>query len=72
MYSLGGIFYDIGEITDKRSFFDPTVVADADLTLSIEERPIGGFGIFLIRRIMNEFSYQRLDGENRLIMKKSL
>ncbi|WP_373875246.1 ATP-binding protein [Bacteroides nordii] len=48
------------------------MVADADLTLSIEERPIGGFGIFLIRRIMNEFSYQRLDGENRLIMKKSL
>ena len=59
-------------LTDKGSFFDPTMVADADLTLSIEERPIGGFGIFLIRRIMNEVSYQRLDGENRLTMKKSL
>lgn len=59
-------------LTDKGCSFDPTRVADADLTLSIEERPIGGLGIFLIRSIMNEVSYQRLDGENRLMMKKDI
>lgn len=65
-------FFDIGEITDKGSFFDSTVVADVDLPLLIEERSIGGFSILLIRCIINEVSYQRLGGENRLTMKKSL
>lgn len=57
-------------LTDKGSSFDPTQVEDTDLSLSIEERPIGGLGIFLIRSIMNEVSYQRLDKENQLTMKK--
>lgn len=48
------------------------MVADVDLPLSIEERPIGGFSILLIRCIMNEVSYQRLGSENLLTMKKSL
>lgn len=59
-------------LTDNGVVFDPTLVPDADTTSSIEERPIGGLGIFLIRSIMNEISYQRLDGQNRLIMKKNL
>lgn len=59
-------------LTDKGASFDPTQVEDANITLSLEERPIGGLGIFLIRSIMNEISYQRLDGENRLIMKKDI
>ena len=59
-------------LTDKGFSFDPTQVPDADITLPIEERSIGGLGIFLIRSIMNEVSYQRLDGENRLIMKKNI
>lgn len=59
-------------LTDKGVSFDPTQVEDVDLSLSIEERPIGGLGIFLIRSIMNEVSYQRLDGKNLLIMKKNI
>lgn len=59
-------------LTDNGLSFDPTDVPDVDLSLSAEERQIGGLGIFLIRSIMNEVSYQRLDGENRLIMKKNL
>lgn len=59
-------------LTDKGVSFDPTQVEEADVTLPIEERPIGGLGIFLIRSIMNEVSYQRLDGENRLTLKKKL
>lgn len=59
-------------LTDNGLSFDPTQVDEVDLSLSIEERPIGGLGIFLIRSIMNEVSYQRLDGENHLIMKKDI
>lgn len=59
-------------LTDNGLSFDPTKVEDADVTLPIEERSVGGLGIFLIRSIMNEVSYQRLDGKNNLIMKKNL
>ncbi|WP_455664808.1 ATP-binding protein [Phocaeicola sp.] len=59
-------------LTDNGLSFDPTQMEDADITSSIEERPIGGLGIFLIRSIMNEVSYQRLDGQNQLTMKKNI
>ena len=59
-------------LTDKGISFDPTQVDDADISLSLEERPIGGLGIFLIRQIMNEVSYQRIDNMNQLIMKKNI
>ena len=59
-------------LTDKGLSFDPTQVEDADITLPIEERSVGGLGIFLIRSIMNEVTYQRLREENRLIMKKNI
>lgn len=57
-------------ITDSGQPFDPTQVADADITLSSEERPIGGLGIFIIRQIMNEVEYQRVDGKNVFTLKK--
>lgn len=59
-------------LTDKGASFDPTQVEDVNIDLPLEERPIGGLGIFLIRSIMNEVSYQRLDNENQLIMKKDI
>ena len=59
-------------LTDKGASFDPTQVDEVDVTLSLEERPIGGLGIFLIRSIMNEISYQRIDNENHLIMEKDI
>lgn len=59
-------------LTDRGASFDPTQVDEVDITLPIEERPVGGLGIFLIRSIMNEISYQRIDNENQLIMKKDI
>ena len=59
-------------LTDSGTEFDPTKVPDADITLSAEEREIGGLGIFLIRQIMNTVEYQRIDGKNVLIMEKQL
>lgn len=59
-------------LSDKGTPFDPTKVPEADITLPIEKRPIGGLGIFLIRKIMGEVTYQRIDGENKLKMRKKL
>ena len=59
-------------LTDSGAEFDPTKVPDADVTLSAEEREIGGLGIFLIRQIMNTVEYQRIDGKNVLTMRKQL
>lgn len=62
----------IFKIIDSGKEFDPTQQPDADITLSLEERPIGGLGIFLIRRIMQQVEYHRVDGKNILTMIKAL
>ena len=59
-------------LTDSGKEFDPTQAPDADVTLSAEERQIGGLGIFLIRQIMNTVEYQRIDGKNVLTLGKQL
>ena len=59
-------------LTDTGKEFDPTQAPDADVTLSAEEREIGGLGIFLIRQIMNKVEYQRINGKNLLTLAKEL
>ena len=59
-------------LTDSGKEFDPTQAPDADITLSAEDRPIGGLGIFLIRQIMNTVEYQRIEGQNVLTLGKEL
>lgn len=59
-------------LTDSGKEFDPTQAPDADVTLSAEERQIGGLGIFLIRQIMNEVEYQRIEGKNVLTLGKQI
>ena len=59
-------------LTDTGKEFDPTMVPETDITLSADERPIGGLGIFLIRQIMNEVKYERIDGKNVLTLEKRL
>ena len=59
-------------LTDTGKEFDPTLAPEADITLSAEEREIGGLGIFLIRQIMNEVRYERIDGKNVLTLEKKL
>ncbi len=59
-------------ISDKGIPFDPTKKEDADITLGVEERQIGGLGIFLVRQLMDTVEYERKDGYNILTMKKKL
>lgn len=62
----------IFKLIDTGEEFDPTAQPDADVTSSLEERQIGGLGIFLIRQIMKSVEYQRTDGKNILTMVKQL
>ena len=59
-------------ISDSGSPFDPTVQQEVDTTLSVEERPIGGLGIHLVRQIMDSISYERVSGKNNLRLVKKL
>ena len=62
----------IFRITDKGIPFDPLAKPDPDITLSAEERQIGGLGIFICKMAMDEISYERKNDENILTMKKIL
>jgi len=59
-------------IIDAGFPFDPTASADVDTTLSAEDRPIGGLGIFLVRELMDTIHYERTDGKNVLTIKKKI
>ena len=60
-------------IKDKGKPFDPTQVKEADTTLGVEDREIGGLGIFLVRKIMDNVQYERTaDGQNVLTLIKKI
>lgn len=59
-------------ISDSGVPFDPTKQAEADVTLSAEEREIGGLGIHLVRQLMDEISYRREDNKNILTLVKNI
>ena len=50
--------------------YDPTEKADPDITLSADERGIGGLGIYMVKKTMDEISYEYADGFNILTIKK--
>ena len=59
-------------ISDSGIPFDPTAAPEADTTLSAEERQIGGLGIHLVRQLMDEVRYERIDDKNILTLVKTL
>lgn len=59
-------------ITDKGTPFDPTTTAEPDVTAPLDERHIGGLGIFLVRQLMDSVNYERVNNENILTLRKSL
>ena len=57
---------------DNGTAYDPLQAKEPDVTLDAEHRPIGGLGIFLVRRLSDGVSYVRTDGLNRLTILKAL
>ncbi|MDE6662441.1 MAG: ATP-binding protein [Lachnospiraceae bacterium] len=52
--------------------YDPLAKEDPDITLSIEERGIGGLGIYMVKKTMDDVSYEYKDGQNILRIKKNI
>ena len=57
---------------DKGVPYDPLAKADPNTTLSAEEREIGGLGIFMVKKTMDDITYEYKDGQNILMIKKRL
>ena len=60
------------KLIDGGSPFDPLAKDDPDVTLSGEEREIGGLGIYMVKTMMDEVKYEYRDGCNQLTMRKRL
>ena len=59
-------------MTDKGVQFDPLKKPDPDITLSAEKREIGGLGIFITKKTMDQVTYAYENGENILTMIKKI
>ena len=76
----GGIRVRIERIGDRLEIalvddalpFDPFSIPTPDLTTDMEDRPIGGLGVHLIRTLMDEWGYARMGGQNVVWLRKTL
>ncbi len=59
-------------VIDSGQPFDITAAEDPDVTLSVDERDVGGVGIFLVKNIMDSISYKRENSKNILKLTKSI
>lgn len=57
-------------IRDKGRPFDPLAKEDPDITLSADERQIGGLGIYMVKKSMDEVTYENIAGYNTLTICK--
>ena len=57
---------------DRGIPYDPLAKKDPDIHASVDDRSIGGLGIFMTKKMMDEVKYEYRDGENILILKKKL
>ncbi len=58
------------EVEDDGRPFNPLDAPEPDLDAPLEDRPIGGLGIHLVRKVMDRLEYRRRAGKNLLVMKK--
>ncbi len=62
----------IAEVEDDATPFNLLEAKDPDLSLPMEDRPIGGLGIHLTKKMMDELHYEHRDGKNVLRLSKKL
>ena len=58
--------------TDSGIPYDPLEKDDPDVSLSLQEREIGGLGIFMVKKSMDEMTYRYINGRNVLRIRKNL
>ncbi len=57
---------------DKGKPYDPREAPEPDITLEARLRPIGGLGLFMVRKIMDGLDYEYKDGQNVLTIRKAI
>ena len=57
---------------DNGKAYDPLAREDPDISLTAQEREIGGLGIYMVKKSMDEISYEYKDGKNILRIKKKI
>jgi len=60
------------EVEDDARQFDPLQAPPPDLDLPLEERPVGGLGIHIVRSLMDTVEHQRRNDRNVLTMQKTI
>ena len=60
------------EISDDGMAYDPLTAPPPDLESDLDDRPIGGLGVHLVRELMDNVSYRYKDGRNHLLVTKTL
>lgn len=75
---LATVSYDFSDgkavisFKDSGTKFNPLEKEEPDVSLSVEEREIGGLGIFIVKKTMDEVKYAYVDGENVLTIVKTI
>jgi len=59
-------------VIDDGHPFDPLTAPPPDFSLEVQDRPIGGLGIHLLRQLADNIAYERRDGTNRITLTKRL
>jgi len=57
---------------DKGKPYNPLAKKDPDVTLSAEDREVGGLGVFLVKKTMDDVRYEYKDGQNILRIQKNI
>ena len=60
------------QVEDDGIPFNPMDVTGPEVSQDLDSINIGGLGIHLVRKMMDDIDYQRIDGKNTLILKKSV
>jgi anti-sigma regulatory factor (Ser/Thr protein kinase) len=59
-------------VEDDGPAFDPLTLPPPDVTAGLDERRVGGYGVFLVRQVMDSVSYERIGSQNQLRMSKQV
>lgn len=59
-------------VTDDAPAYDPLARAEVDTSLPLEDRPVGGLGVHLVKKLMTHAAYARHDGRNILTLERVL
>src|SRR5262249_8114123 len=58
------------EVSDAAPEYNPLTRPDPDVNLPLHERRPGGLGVYIVKQLADELSYERLEGRNRLRFRK--